>query len=104
MVDHCPAHFRSSCCQIFVHNDHIDWTADPSDSVAQADSLRDAVLNATLDHQEVQIAVPCHLSPGSGSEQDHPSRRSRSVCQPLPCKLDQLLGGHDEDSLPTVAE
>jgi hypothetical protein len=68
MVDHCPAHFRSSCCQIFIHNDHIDWTTDPSDSATQADSLRDAVLNATLDHQEIQITVPCHLSPGSGSE------------------------------------
>ncbi len=94
-MDHRPANLPTSLREILVHHDHIDWPADAADSVTQPDSLGDAVLDITLDDQEVQIAVACELAACCRPEQDHPCRRPGSRRETPSSQLDQLLCCHD---------
>ena len=80
-MNHRPTHLRTTRGQLLIHHDHIDRPADPADSIAQTHSLSDAILNTTLDHQEVQVAVPRQLTTRGGPKQDHP-RLWRSLRQP----------------------
>jgi hypothetical protein len=95
-MDHRPANLRSPLREILVHHDHIDWSANSPDSVTQTDGLRDAVLNVTLNDQEVQIAVGRELTARCRPEQDHLGRRSCSPRETQASQFDRFLCGHDE--------
>ncbi len=82
-MDHRPANLRPPLCEVLIHHDHIDWPPNPPDRITQADRLRDAILDVTLNDQEVQIAVACELATRRRSEQDHPGRRPSSLCEAL---------------------
>jgi hypothetical protein len=102
-MDHRPANLRSPLREILIHHDHIDRPADAADRVAQANCLGDAVLDITLDDQEVQVAVACELATRCRSEQDHSGRRPGGLREALSSQLDQLLRSHDQNSLPAYA-
>lgn len=94
VVNHRPAHLRSSGREIIVHHDHVYRSANVADSVTQARSLRDSILHLVLDHQEVDVTVARQLASCGRSEQDDLRRRRDSADQPLSCQLDDLLIGH----------
>jgi hypothetical protein len=102
-MDHRPANLRPPLREILIHHDHIDRPADPTDRIAEADGLGDAVLDVALNHQKVEIAVACELATRCRPEQDHPGRRPSSIRETLASQLDQLLRSHDQDSLPAGA-
>lgn len=102
-MDHRPANLRSPLREILIHHDHIDRPADPTDRIAQADGLGDAVLDVALNHQKVQIAVACEFATRCRPEQDHPGMRPSSLRETLASQLDQLLRSHSQDSLPAGA-
>jgi hypothetical protein len=79
MMDHRPPDLASPGRQILVHHDHVDRPADATDSVAQANSLSDTVLDVALDDQEVQIAVARELPTRSRPKQDHTRGRPGSL-------------------------
>ncbi len=90
-MDHRPAHLCPPGRQILVHHDYVDWPPDAADSVAQANSLGDTILDITLNNQEVQIAVARELPACSRPKQDHTRRRPGSLHKPLPGQLDRRL-------------
>ncbi len=96
MMNHRPTHLAPPGRQILVHHDHVDRPADTADSVAEANSLSDTVLDIALYDQEVQIAVARELSARSRPKQDHACRRRGSLHEPLAGQLDQLLCSHEE--------
>jgi hypothetical protein len=103
VMDHRPANSCPPPREILVHHDHIDRSTDPSDSVTQTDSLRDAVLNITLNDQEVQVTVGREFTARCRPEQDHLGRGSCSPRKAQASQFDRLLRGHDEDRLPAAA-
>ena len=102
-MDHRPANLRPPFSEILIHHDHVDRPADPADGIAQTDGLCDAVLDVALDDQEVQIAVARELAACCRPEQDHPSRRARSLRETPSGQLNQLLRSHGQDNLPADA-
>ncbi len=102
-MDHRPANLRPPLREILIHHDHIDRPADPTDCIAQADGLGDAVLDVALNHQKVEIAVACELATRCRSEQNYPGGRPDCLHDALSSQLDQLFCGHDQDSLPAGA-
>lgn len=102
-MDHRPANLRPPLREILIHHDHIDRPADPTDCIAQADGLGDAVLDVALNHQKVEIAVACEFAASCRSEQNHPGGGPSSLRETLASQLDQLLRSHDQDSLPADA-
>jgi hypothetical protein len=102
-MNHRPANLRPPLRKILIHHDHIDRPANPSNRIAQADRLGNAVLDVTLDNQEVQIAIACELATRCRSEQNYAGGRPSGISEALPSQIDQLLRGHNHDSLPAYA-